>query len=177
MILRSINAMLWCLILNMNEIIIKSNWLEDPLLVKHLSYYLLCGCPHEFIQSSNRKEGETRFYRIECKEDPMVAYLSLKIGHDFFPNQKISFDDIYANVQHPGMDGSFHHDGGHRTALYMVTSNNEGGEFEYKDGEGVIHQIKYEQNKLIIFDSLADHRGLSFKKGPRLTLAWKINEI
>lgn len=86
----------------------------------------------------------------------------------------------YLNIQHIGMEGSFHYDRSDMTALLMITSTPEkGGEFEYEDESGDIKSIAYKQNRLIIFGpDKIKHRGLSNKDGSsRITLALKLNIV
>ena len=96
----------------------------------------------------------------------MIYFITDKTQIQYY-EKDLNFTRIYINIQHPNMPGDFHKDGdADITCLYMVTGN---GNFEIKN-EG---EYKFEKNKLIIFDSQKEHRGLAPSEGIRITLAFK----
>ena len=54
----------------------------------------------------------------------------------------------------------------------MVCPTNDDGAFQIQN-EG---KYSYVRNRMVIFDGSKPHRGLSFKKGVRVTIAIKMNE-
>ena len=71
------------------------------------------------------------------------------------------------------MDGTFHRDYEKgKTALLMITPKDKEGAFIYKE-KNIIKEIKYEQNKLVVFDGSVPHYGKSFLEKPRITLSFK----
>ena len=98
----------------------------------------------------------------------MIDYLIFKLKNTL--KKQLNFFRINLNIQHPGMEGQTHTDGGSlMTCLYMVKG--EGG-LELDN-----QMIQFEKDKLIVFDSALPHKGIAPTKGPRVTLAFKINEL
>lgn len=141
------------------------NWLNKDL-HQFLEYTYLYHTPHFYGEHSNNKKFH---YYCNLNEDNLTKYLAHKITKSL--KKDLNFTRIYINVQHPNMPGDFHKDGDNDiTCLYMVTGN---GNFEIKN-EG---KYKFEKNKLIIFDSQKQHRGLAPSEGIRITLAFKAKNI
>ena len=78
---------------------------------------------------------------------------------------------MYINIQHPGMDSSYHTDDGNITAIYMATKTlPKGGAFIIK-GE---KEIPFVQGRFIAFDATKLHKAKAPLKGEaRITLAFK----
>jgi len=146
---------------------ILNNWLSEDL-SNFLEQKFLHFTPHFYREVSI--DGGDIFYSFTFSlEDPLTNFLMYKLQKTMKVN--LHFKRIYINVQHPNMNGSYHtDDDSEQTCLYMVTGE---GDFEIKK-EG---KIKFEKNKLIIFDSQKLHRGLAPSKGVRITLAFKTNKI
>tara|TARA_E500000318_G_scaffold15672_2_gene16080 strand:+ start:1039 stop:1482 length:444 start_codon:yes stop_codon:yes gene_type:complete len=144
---------------------IKNNWLNDELLL-FLEQKFKHQVPHFYCEQSFK--GGSYLYASNFNDnDTLINYLAFKLQR--FLQIKLVFNRIYINVQHPGMDGSFHIDSGSDlTALYMVCGE---GDFEIEN-ECI---IPFEKNKLIVFNSNLVHKGHAPKKGMRITLAFKIN--
>jgi len=150
--------------------------LLDNFLIKHLNRKFLHDTPHMFRGGSMKDTSP--FYLCNLNpEELMVGYIYHKIVNEIL-NIDCSIIRTYLNIQHSGMDGSFHPDDGDITLLLMITDNPKegGGEFEYIDENEQIQKIEYKQNRLIAFDANIKHRGLAYKGNePRITLAYKTN--
>ena len=146
------------------------NWLEKDL-INFLHTFFLHLAPHFFSQRSHSEDENNYFYISKLNTyDPFSLYLSSKLEKFFKKN--ILIDDIYANIQHPNMEGSFQYDKCDVTCLLMVSKSlKEKGQFIIKDEE----IIEFVQNRLIIFDSKKLHKGVAPVKGARISLAFKIN--
>ncbi len=154
------------------ETIIKDNFLPIPFL-NNLEDYLLYNVPHYWGHSSIENSPPFYFSKLDSNDSNLVKIYNL-ISNTYSPKSKLL--RTYSNIQHLGMDGTFHKDDGDVTFLIMVTKNpiKGGGEFEYIDKNNKTHTISYQQNRLIIFDAQLKHRGLAYKDNkPRITLAYK----
>jgi len=171
---------------------IVKNWLDQDF-INYLNHTFLHEYPHFYKEGSTKKsvgKGDM-FYSFDFStgSNTAIEYLKHKLIKSFFASkenkgeknvwrgnnlvQPIFFDRIYFNVQHPGMDGTFHRDYEKgKTALLMITPEDKGGAFVYKD-KNRVKEISYEQNKLIVFDGSIPHYGKSFFKKPRITLTFK----
>jgi len=149
------------------------NFLPPDLIVFLHNYYLTL--PHFYGHKSiPPEEGGIPFYAHDLSsQDPLTNYLCIKVKEAVFKDEPLAFIGVYFNVQHVGMDGSFHEDFAENTVLLMISDTSpDGGGFEYmKDGK--IKKIPFVQNTLIKFNSKIMHRGRSPKKGVRITLAFK----
>ena len=95
-----------------------------------------------------------------------------------FTDIDVDDDNIYINGQTYKLDGSMHIDSEHRTKpdahytiLYMVNWLHEGIQgFETNFGT-----VDFKPGRVIVFNSLKSHRGLSTEKlnNLRMTLTWK----
>lgn len=149
--------------------------LLDNFLIKYLSKKFLYDTPHRFKGGSSPEDG-IAFYMWDLDpQEPIIEYIYQKITNEIL-NINCSILRTYLNIQHKGMDGSFHPDDGDITMLLMVTEDPKegGGAFEYIDEMGQIQKIEYKQNRLIVFDANINHRGLSYESNEaRITLAYK----
>jgi hypothetical protein len=149
--------------------------LLDNFLIKYLNRKFLYDTPH--ILRGGSMEGTPPFYLSNLNpEELMIGYIYRKIINEIL-NIDCSIIRTYLNIQHRGMDGSFHPDDGDVTLLLMITDNPKegGGEFEYIDKNDQINKIEYKQNRLIAFDASIKHRGLAYKGNEsRITLAYKL---
>tara|TARA_R100001244_G_scaffold92653_1_gene69905 strand:- start:78 stop:548 length:471 start_codon:yes stop_codon:yes gene_type:complete len=149
--------------------VIKNFLPSDLIAFLHRHYLTL---PH-FYGHKSIEEG-IPFYNHELNpQDPLTNYLCLKVKEAISKEESLSFLRVYFNVQHVGMDGSFHEDDGDNTILLMISDTSpDGGCFEYIEDKK-IKQIPFVQNTLIMFNTKFSHRGRSPKKGVRITLAFK----
>lgn len=141
------------------------NWLEEDL-CNFLEKKLLYETPHYYgHRSIGKNKNINVFYNtVLNQQDNLMSFLISKLKKDL--NKKLNIIEFYMNVQHPGMDGSFHSDPGSLTCLYMLTGE---GNFEIKNEKS----INFKKNKLICFDAKKLHRGLAPKKGVRITVVFK----
>ena len=145
------------------------NFLENDLL-DLIEYYCKHEIPH-FLKEVSNNEEENRFYSSDFSAKDIISnYFCYKIAKIL--QKRLVIDRIYANIQWPGMDGQFHKDPNKYTGLLMVCPTNDDGAFQIQN-EG---KYSYVRNRMVIFDGNKPHRGLSFKKGVRVTIAIKMNE-
>ena len=144
------------------------NWLDTDL-SQFLESYFLYNFPHFYGHKSN-DDDESCFYNSELNpHDSLNHFLFYKLKKTL--KLKLHLERMYINVQHSGMDGSFHKDDGDLTCLYMVTKTRD-----EEDRSFVIEgsdKTRFVQNRLICFDANKTHKGLAPKKGVRITLAFK----
>ena len=163
---------------NLSSITVIDDWL-DLEFCDHLSYHILYCMPHIFGHSSKSGADSQRFYRVEFGEENFhIKYMCRKLSREVL-NQDCQFIRAYANIQFKGMNGSFHHDDGDFTVLYMMTPTLDGsGQFQYRDEKGKVNEIEFVRNRLVWFDgSSVQHRGLAPDTDlPRVTLAFKVNK-
>lgn len=140
--------------------------------------YCLNEIPHSWGQS-NKNSAMAFYYHHFEKYNNKVNKIYSDITDKIFKKiltKKPILERSYINIQHEGMDSEFHTDDGDITVLLMVTPTPKkgGGEFQYIDKQDSIQSIPYKQNKLIVFKSDIEHRGLAYKeRNPRITLAFK----
>ena len=153
--------------------IIIKNWLEEDL-ANFVENKLLYETPH-FYGHKSTNDSKSFFYSTDLNTNESITqFLMYKIQKSL--NKNLRFPIPYMNVQHPNMDGDFHRDDDgtktncNYTCLYMVTGE---GDFEIKDEK----RIKFEKNKLVVFDPSKLHKGHAPKKGIRITLAFKAKQI
>ena len=167
------------------------NFLPPDLIVFLHNYYLTL--PHFYGHKSiPTEQGGIPFYIHELNpRDPLTNYLGTKVKEAIYKDKPVSFRRAYLNIQHVGMEGSFHDDDGDNTILLMISdTSRDGGCFEYIERvinpdkpitaqswkvreDDKIKKIPFVQNTLIKFNSKFLHRGRSPKKGIRITLAFK----
>ncbi len=150
---------------------VKDDVLKENNFLKFYKNYILYGCNHyRHYSDPYRKDF---FYAAELKDDFNTKYLTTLL---FEQNQfllKYKIERVYFNLQWPGQDGAWHTDEGDLTALYFICDKSEGGEFCIKEPE---QKIEYKKDRLILFEgSKLMHKGLSFKNGPRISIAYKMN--
>ena len=100
-----------------------------------------------------------------------------------FKTFKVDNQNIYINGQTYGLDGSMHIDGEHSelsddpryTILYMVNWQDAGIQ-GFETNMGI---VPFKAGRVVIFNSLMSHRGLSteYLNSLRMTLTWKSCEI
>lgn len=150
--------------------------LLDNFLIKYLHNKFLYDIPHFFRGNSFDKHNKSFYTSPLDLNNSIVEYIYLKIVNEIL-KINCSIQRTYLNIQHTNMDGDFHIDDGDITVLLMITNNPKegGGEFEYIDENNQIQKIEYKQNRLIVFDTNIEHRGLAYKGNePRITLAYKL---
>ncbi|SVB26194.1 uncharacterized protein METZ01_LOCUS179048 [marine metagenome] len=146
------------------------NWLE-PDLINFLYEKFLYDTPHYY---NERSGTDTLFYSHDFNNrDLLLGHLENKLKTDYLtPNHEIN--RIFFNVQHQGMNGSFHVDfdeKGSVSASLNLSPEDEGGDFVYLEND-VEKRVKYKRNSLILFNSTMPHYGEAFKKEPRITLVF-----
>ena len=145
------------------------NWLRKDVGIDVRDY--LFRCKYEYRSKSTDKSSNTFFVSsFNLNTDQTIMMVAERLVKEFDYN--IEVVRSYVNLQFTGMDGEWHVDDGDVTCLWMATESlpKGSGEFQTKD-----KKIKFDFNKLIIFDSKIPHRGMAPKKlnTPRMTLAFK----
>jgi|TARA_R110002020_G_scaffold102695_1_gene240949 hypothetical protein len=144
--------------------IIKKNFLGKEMngfLQSYLKYI-----NYRIQQSRGGKTSD--FLQGQVPFDSLMDFIFFKIKNILGKNLKLL--RVYTNLQYSNMPGDYHIDDGHMTCLYMVNGE---GDFEIKDES----KIKFEEDKLILFDAKKPHKGNAPKKGDRITLAFKTEFI
>ena len=78
---------------------------------------------------------------------------------------------MYINVQHPGMEGSYHVDDGNITGIYMATKTLSKSGKLLIDGE---KDVPFVQGRFVMFNAKTPHKAASPSKGNvRISLAFK----
>jgi len=140
-----------------------------------LEEFVLFKCKHQYGHNSNHND-ENCFYTVFLnKKWFLYNYLINEICHTL-KLSKLILSRFYANIQYPGMNGTWHVDEGDdqaRTALIMLgpTQPKGVGIFQTRDKD-----IDFERGKLIFFKGRVLHRALSGNNPhyPRITLAFKL---
>ena len=145
------------------------NWLRKDVGIDVRDY--LYGCKYEYRSTSTNKSSNTFFIsNFNLQTDQTIMWVAERLVKEFDHDIKIMRS--YVNLQFTGMNGEWHTDDGETTCLWMATKSlpKGSGEFQTKD-----KKIKFDFNKLIIFDSQIPHRGMAPKElnTPRMTLAFK----
>ena len=149
-------------------------WMEYPLLMWYGNHFLY-NLPHMWGHSSD--VGTPAFYASPILDTSVISQqIAFKIKYT--TNWEYDIHSMYINIQHQGMDGSWHKDAdSDLTVVWMVTPNEgTGGDFEYKE-EGKVKTIDYVQNRLVLFEGTSiEHRGRCFVESylPRISLACKM---
>tara|TARA_R110000772_G_scaffold10837_1_gene34324 strand:+ start:596 stop:1060 length:465 start_codon:yes stop_codon:yes gene_type:complete len=145
------------------------SWLDTDL-NNFLEQLFLYKTPHNWGHVSNIGKDLNMFYNTDLNpNEPITSFLINKFKKILPENYLCK--RVYINIQHPGMNGTFHRDDGEITGVYMVTGE---GDFQIKNLEK-LDTIDFKKNRLIYFDSNKTHRGLAPKKGVRITLAFKMS--
>jgi|TARA_R100001460_G_scaffold13824_3_gene31196 hypothetical protein len=149
------------------------NFLDKDFL-DYLAKHYLFKIHHRYGEASIGGITKSIFFSTEVHNDEVTNFVTYKIFKKFKINK---YQRIYINMQFNGMDGSWHIDEGDKTHMLMVTPTlkKDSGLFEIKDNDNKIHQINFEQNKLVVFNSKLLHRGLAPTEigTPRITLVFK----
>mgnify|MGYP003135880062 FL=1 len=143
---------------------IYDNFLE-PILLDYCQKYFRYDTSFKF-QRSNKSE-ENFFLMGIPPHDCLIDFIFFKIKA--VSQRNLEMLRFYTNLQFSNMVSETHIDDGQTTCLLMIA-----GEGDFELGEQV---IPFKENRLILFDSKIPHRGRSPKKGYRITLAYKTNEI
>tara|TARA_S200002703_G_scaffold92254_1_gene79742 strand:+ start:180 stop:647 length:468 start_codon:yes stop_codon:yes gene_type:complete len=148
------------------------NFLDKDLL-KFISYKFLHDTPHWFDHFSEDPKDGIFYASTIAKDNPLVQFVFFKIKQEF--KIKNTLKRSYINIQHRGMNGSFHKDDGEFTYMLMVSETLKPGEgtFEIKNGP----KIDFVQNRLIMFEANKLHKGNApLNEKPRCTWVFKTNE-
>tara|TARA_R110000851_G_scaffold221615_3_gene374346 strand:+ start:644 stop:1108 length:465 start_codon:yes stop_codon:yes gene_type:complete len=145
------------------------NWLRKDVGIDIRDH--LFGCKYEYRSTSTNKSSNTFFIsNFDLTTNQTIMWVAEKLVKEF--GYDINIMRAYANLQFTGMNGEWHTDDGETTCLWMATESlpKGSGEFQTKD-----KKVKFDFNKLIMFDSKEVHRGMGPKKlnTPRITLAFK----
>jgi hypothetical protein len=119
------------------------------------------------VQQSRTGQG-CDFLQGQFPFCPLMDFIFWKIQK--FLKKELRLIRVYSNLQYSNMPGSFHIDDGDLTCLYMVTGD---GDFEIKNKE----IIKFEKDKLILFNAKEPHKGNAPRNNKRITLAFKTELI
>lgn len=145
------------------------NWLEKDLAWRVRNYLL--DQPYTYMANSHKK-SKTKFFNsiFNYKDNKEIYDLGKELIKHFDYNIRII--RAYANLQFKGMNGSWHIDDGEQTCLWMATESLPKGSGEFKTKK---QSIKFDFNKLIIFNAKETHKGMAPTKlnVPRITLAFK----
>ena len=145
------------------------NWLDKDLAWRVRNYLL--DQPYKYESTSHKLAKKTFFIsNFNNEKNKEIFDLGLRLINHF--DHDIKIIRAYANLQFLGMDGSWHTDDGEQTCLWMATESLPKGSGEFKTKK---EKIKFEFNKLIIFDAKTIHKGMAPKEinTPRITLAFK----
>lgn len=173
---------------------IVENWLGDDDLVRYLERLFTYKTPHHYIEyADSRFAPRTIFGREDRQEtDAQIFY-----SYDFDPNnplikflvikametvesmtgrKELNCLRVHLAIQHPNQDVEWHSDGSDLTAVYTAASPG-GGDFTFDTEEGLRH-IKFENNKLIVFDGKQRHMALAPQNTtrPRILLVIKLGD-
>jgi len=147
------------------------NWLRKDVGIDIRDH--LFECKYEYRSTSTNKSSNTFFIsNFDLNTDQTIMWVAKKLVKEFGHDIKIM--RAYANLQFTGMNGDWHTDDGETTCLWMATSS-------LPKGSGTLQfnnkrkDVKFDFNKLIMFDAKRPHRGLAPKElnTPRITLAFK----
>ena len=145
---------------------IVDNWLSKDF-QEYIERLFLYHTPHWWDMTPY--PGKPPFYYCNLNmEDALFAYLGAKaistIG-------KGSLKRMYINVQHPGMEGSYHVDDGNITGIYMATKTLSKSGKLLIDGE---KDVPFVQGRFVMFNAKTSHKATSPSKGNvRISLAFK----
>tara|TARA_Y100000401_G_scaffold34199_1_gene25563 strand:- start:1899 stop:2354 length:456 start_codon:yes stop_codon:yes gene_type:complete len=142
------------------------NWLSKDL-QEYMERLFLYHTPHWWDMKPFI--GKPPFYYCNLNmEDAFYAFLGEKALRTI---GKGSLRRMYINVQHPGMDGSYHVDDGKITGIYMVTKTLSKSGKLLIDGE---KDISFIQGRFVMFNAKTPHKANSPSKGNvRISLAFK----
>jgi|TARA_E500000318_G_scaffold51395_1_gene48106 hypothetical protein len=153
--------------------------ITDNFLGEDMSSFLkemfLYKIPHWWGHFSSEvdQKNENFMYKHELNlQDPFIKFIFVKICK----SNLISLKPLRAvvNIQHPGMEGTFHSDYGDVTCIYMVTDT-----LKNKDGALDVDNkiINFVKDRLVLIDAKKAHKGYAPKKGVRITLAYQCERI
>lgn len=151
---------------------IVKNWLPKELAFKLRTYLLNQAYTYNSTSLHSSQGTKKTFFvkEFNLQEDLGILDIAKKIGKLF--NHDISVLRAYANLQFTKMDGEWHTDDGQTTCLWMATKSLPKGSGELEIEK---QKIKFDFNKLIMFNAKLKHRGKAPKafNTPRITLAFK----
>jgi len=154
---------------------IVKNWLDKDVAYSMQSYLLKK--PYTYSEASHSKSN-SKFFScpFDIHNDTYIKSLFPELIKQF--KYDIEIIRSYANLQFTKMDGEWHTDDGEITCLWMATQTlpKGSGTLQLKNKR---EDVKFEFNKLVMFDAKRPHRGLAPKEfnTPRITLAFKTKKI
>lgn len=127
----------------------------------------------------DKKTSSNYYNRVFIDNESLESYyinlkntIEINVSVDKF--KLIDFSKIYSwinkVVPETNKNDSFHRDMSYMTAVTYLNDDFENGEFEYKDVNLNIHQIKPVKNKTLMMDETLMHRVSSVKSGVRYSL-------
>jgi Rps23 Pro-64 3,4-dihydroxylase Tpa1-like proline 4-hydroxylase len=139
----------------------------------------------KFENYSNPSSKDIPFWIMDLKDDPVFSSI-LKKKIEKVTCRNFKLEEVYANGQTRGQNGSFHvdtdDDNSWTFILYINdTSDNDewGGETQFKVGD-TIKVIKPVMNRGVLFKANIFHRGMApspDNNNLRVTVAWKLSQI
>ena len=165
---------------NFGKVEIIDNWVDEDL-INHLSNQFLYRYPLFFVERST-PEGKPYMYSHDCRQSmdaqgdqgnqTLIAFIETKIKKRLKSKYgKLNTSRTYFNVQHPGMEGSYHVDDGNITGIYMVTKTLSKSGQLLIDGE---KDVPFVQGRFVMFNAKTSHKATSPSKGNvRISLAFK----
>ena len=127
----------------------------------------------------NRKTSSNYYNRVFIDNknlEPYYSKLKTTLENNVNINKfnLIDFSKIYSWINkvipETNKNDGFHHDMSYMTAVTYLNDDFEKGEFEYKDKDSNIHQIKPTKNKTLIMDETLMHRVSPVESGTRYSL-------
>jgi hypothetical protein len=127
----------------------------------------------------DKKTSSNYYNRVFIDNESLESYytnlknaIEINVSVDKF--KLIDFSKIYSwinkVVPETNKNDSFHRDMSYMTAVTYLNDDFENGEFEYKDVNLNIHQIKPIKNKTLMMDETLMHRVSPVKSGVRYSL-------
>jgi hypothetical protein len=127
----------------------------------------------------NRKTSSNYYNRVFVANENLEKYyfnlkntLEKEINPNIFNLIDFSKNNSWINkvIPETNKNDNFHNDMSFLTAVTYLNDDFTKGEFEYKDDDLNIHQIKPEKNKTLIMDEKLLHRVSPVKNGIRYSL-------
>ena len=148
---------------------IVKNWLDKDVAYSIQSYLLK---KSDTYSEASLSKSNSKFFScpFDIHNDTYIKSLFPELIKQF--KYDIEIIRSYANLQFTKMDGEWHTDDGQITCLWMATKSLPKGSGTLEVGK---EKIKFDFNKLVMFDAKTKHRGLAPKEfnTPRITLAFK----
>lgn len=149
------------------------NVLNNEGFLNYYNTHILLNCNH-YTHTSNANDN-TFFYAATLDNDFPTKYLTHLLNKQYNFTQSFNIKRVYFNLQWPSQDGTWHLDDGDCTMLYFISNPEKGGEFCIQDPNE--RKIEYKKDRLILFEgSKYRHKGLSFSKNSRISIAYKLDK-